>query len=72
LAVGIVLAWLPTFLGAYRGDFRDGGDLVPDRTDHGITWTGPPQWVEDEDLDPLLGWLEQHTQTTDILAHAEP
>jgi hypothetical protein len=72
LALGIVFAWAPTFLGAYRGDFDYSGDLVPARTDYGITWTGPPHWVEDEDLDPLLGWVEDSTEPTDILAHAEP
>jgi hypothetical protein len=71
-ALALALAWWPSFALAYRGEFARGDDALAARTDRGLTWTGPPQWVEDDDLAPLLDWIDGHADSREILAHPEP
>ena len=68
----IALAWFPTFVREYRGEFAYGDERVPARTDRGLTWTGPPRWVLDNNLSRLLDWVNAQTERYDALAHGQP
>jgi 4-amino-4-deoxy-L-arabinose transferase-like glycosyltransferase len=68
----VAVAWSPTFVRAYRGEFAHGDDTVHARSDRGLSWIGPPQWVEDDSLARVLDWIEARTERQDILAHGEP
>ncbi|MFN8521894.1 MAG: glycosyltransferase family 39 protein [Chloroflexota bacterium] len=70
--VGAVFWWSPALIREYRGQHQYGDEPVGRRTDRGLTWTGPPRWVQDSDLDRLLEWVRSRTQPGDSLAAAQP
>jgi hypothetical protein len=70
----VILFWLQTFVQQYQGLFREagGGDLVGTRTAQGLRWTGPPSWVEDRELRPILDWVQANTDPGDTVAARYP
>lgn len=64
--------WLPTWREEYRDQFRYGDEPTRARVDRGIRWTGPPRWVQDNDLDRLLEWVEGRTSRHESLALGQP
>jgi hypothetical protein len=71
-AFAVALYWFPAFVKEYRGQFEYGDEAVEARTDAGLRWTGPPRWVEDQDLPRLVSWIEDQTEPRDALAHGQP
>ena len=72
LVVAVGLAWSGTFVDAYRGEFRYGDEPTKARVDGGLRWTGPPRWVQDNDLAKVADWVNDNTGQADVLAHREP
>ena len=64
--------WSPTFRQEYRGEFRYGDEPTGVRVDDGVRWTGPPRWVQDNELSRIDDWIEAHTQRSDVLTHGQP
>jgi hypothetical protein len=72
-AVAVVaLWWSPTFRQEYRNEFRYGDDPVGTRVDDAMRWTGPPRWVQDNELSRIDDWIEEHTERNDVLTHGQP
>src|SRR5439155_5527797 len=66
------LLWLPVFVQEYRGQFFDFSERpVPTRSYHGVRWSAPRVWTDDEDLPQLMDWIGQNTERGDVLAHPE-
>ena len=71
--VGSVSAsWSGTLVEEYRGVFRYGDESTRARVDGGLRWTGPPRWVQDNDLAKVVDWVNAHTLPSDVLTHREP
>ena len=72
LVLSVAASWSPTFLDEYRGEFRYGDESTRARVDGGLRWTGPPRWVQDDDLAKVVDWVNTQTLPTDALTHREP
>ena len=72
VVVGILVLWSSTFIREYRGEFTYGDEPTRARTDQGIRWTGPPRWVQDNDLSRMIEWINLRTERNDVLAHGQP
>ena len=68
----VALTWSASFIREYRGEFRYGDEPVRTRTDRGIRWTGPPRWVQDNELSRMIDWINARTDRGDVLAHGQP
>ncbi|MCC6179927.1 MAG: glycosyltransferase family 39 protein [Chloroflexi bacterium] len=68
----VVFWWSPTWRHEFTGEFRYGDESVKARTDDGLRWTGPPRWVEDNELPRIIAWIDQHTERGDVLTHGQP
>jgi hypothetical protein len=64
--------WSPTFRQEYRNDFRYGDESVGTRVDDGLHWTGPPRWVQDNELARVNDWIGDNTRPDDVLTHGQP
>jgi len=69
---GIALFWSVTLVREYRGEFRYGEEPTFTRVDRGLRWTGPPRWVQDNDLSRIIDWINARTDRDDVLAHGQP
>ena len=72
LVLGVAASWSRTFVEEYRGEFRYGDEPTRARVDGGLRWTGPPRWVQDNDLARVVDWVNANTGRADVLAHREP
>jgi hypothetical protein len=72
LVGAVALSWAPTFAEQYRGEFRYGDEPTSARVDGGLRWTGPPRWVQDNDLAKVVDWVRDSTEPRAVLAHREP
>ena len=70
--LAVVLAWSPAFAREYRGEFRYRDEPVRTRTDRGLRWTGPPRWVQDNELSRMVDWVNARTGRDEALAHGQP
>jgi hypothetical protein len=64
--------WSPTFRQEYRNEFRYGDEPTSVRVDDGVRWTGPPRWIQDNELSRIDDWIVDHTQRNDVLTHGQP
>lgn len=64
--------WSPTFRQQYHNEFRYGDDPVGTRVDDGLRWTGPPRWVQDNELSRIDDWILDNTDRADVLTHGQP
>ncbi len=71
-ALAIVALWSPSFVREFAGEFRYGDDQVRSRLDAGLRWTGPPRWVQDNELRRTVEWIEDWTAPLDVVAHGQP
>jgi 4-amino-4-deoxy-L-arabinose transferase-like glycosyltransferase len=70
--LAVVWWWSPTIREQYRDQFRYGDEPVKPRVDAGLRWTGPPRWVEDNELARIADWIGANTARDDVLTHGQP
>ncbi|MBA2446921.1 MAG: hypothetical protein H0V51_02725, partial [Chloroflexi bacterium] len=68
----VTLTWSASFVREYGGELRYRDEPVRARTDRGIRWTGPPRWVQDNELSRMVDWINARTDRDDVLAHGQP
>jgi 4-amino-4-deoxy-L-arabinose transferase-like glycosyltransferase len=70
--VAVLVLWSSTWVRAYRGQYLDTEEIVGIRTDDGLRWTGPPDWVNDDDIPALAAWIRDRTHVSDVIASDRP
>jgi len=70
--VAVAGSWLPYFVEQYQGSFTYFDRPTGTRVDAGLRWTGPPRWVNDDELSRVSAWLGARTELDAIVAAGQP
>jgi len=70
--VAVALAWLPRLVEQHQGEFSYLDRPTGTRVDAGLLWTGPPRWINDDDLAGVVTWTLARTERDAVLAAGQP